>query len=78
MDISDELAKLVLIEYQDVSKVTSKFVNELGGEYSMYKTTYKEKEQGYGICANNNPSEQKFAICRDALSHMQVNIALLG
>ena len=56
LDIGDKLAERVLIEYQDVSKVTSKFVNELGGEYSMYKTMYKEKEKGYGICANNNPS----------------------
>ena len=43
--------------------------NELGGEYSMSKTTRKEKEQGQDIFANNDPSEQKFAILRDALSH---------
>ena len=36
----------------------------------MSKTTPKEKEQGYGICANNDPSEINFAIFRDALSHM--------
>ena len=30
-----------LIEYQGVSKVTSKFVNELGGEYIISKTTHK-------------------------------------
>ena len=30
----------------------------------------KEKEQGYGICANNDPSEPKKSIFRDALSHM--------
>ena len=30
-------------------------LNELRGEYSMSKTTRKEKEQGYGICANNDP-----------------------
>ena len=36
----------------------------------MFKTTPKEKEQGYSIHANNDPSEQKFAIFRDALSHM--------
>ena len=46
-------------------------VNELGDEYSMPKTTCKEKEQGYGIRANNNPSEQNVAIFRDALSHMR-------
>ena len=45
-------------------------VNELGDEYSMPKTTCKEKEQGYGIRANNNPSEQKFAIVQDDLSLM--------
>ena len=27
-------------------------------------------EQGYGIHANNDPSERNFAIFRDALSHM--------
>ena len=70
MDIGDELAKQVLIEYQDVSKVTCKFVNELGGEYSMTNTTRKEKKQGYGICKNNDPLEQNFAIFRDDLSHM--------
>ena len=36
----------------------------------MSKTTPKEKEQGYGIRANNDPSERNFAIFRDALSHM--------
>ena len=70
LDIGDKLAERVLIEYQDVSKVTSKFVNELGGDYSMSKTTRKEKEQVYVICANNNPSEQNFAIFQDALSHI--------
>ena len=32
LDIGDKLAKQVLIEYKNVYKVTSKFVNELGGE----------------------------------------------
>ena len=36
----------------------------------MSKTTRKYKEQGYSICANNDLSEQKIAIFRDALSHM--------
>ena len=36
----------------------------------MYKTTPKEKEQGHGIRANNNTSERKSSIFRDALSHM--------
>ena len=35
----------------------------------MSKTTPKEKEQGYGIRANNYPSERNFAIFRYALSH---------
>ena len=48
----------------------NKILNELGGEYSMSKITQKEKEQGYDICANKNPLEQKFTILRDALSHM--------
>ena len=30
----------------------------------------KQKEQGYGIRANKNPSKRNFAIFRDALSHM--------
>ena len=42
----------------------------IGGEYSMSKTMRKEKEQGYGICANNDPSEKSFTIFRDALSNM--------
>ena len=36
----------------------------------MSKTTPKEKEQGYGISANTDPSKRKFAIFRYALSHM--------
>ena len=36
----------------------------------MSKTTPKEKEQGYGIHANNDPSERNVAIFKDALSHM--------
>ena len=70
LDIGDELAKLFLIEYQDFSKVTSKFVNELGGGYSMSKTMRKEKEQRYGIFDNNDPSGGGIEIFRDALSHM--------
>ena len=30
----------------------------------------QEKEQGYGIRANNDPSKRNFAIFRYALSHM--------
>ena len=59
-----------MVKFQDTSKVTHYYVNDLGGKYSMSKTTPKEKEQGYGICANNDPSEINFAIFRDALSHM--------
>ena len=36
----------------------------------MSKTAPKEKEQGYGIRANNDPSERNFAIFRYALSHL--------
>ena len=36
----------------------------------MSKTTPKEKEQGYGIRANNDPSKRNLAIFRYALSHM--------
>ena len=35
-----------------------------------YKKIHKEKEQGYGINANNDPSVKKIAIIQDALSHM--------
>ena len=35
----------------------------------MSKKMRKEKEQGYSICANNDPSEMIFEIFRDALSH---------
>ena len=62
LDIGDKLSKRVLIEYQDVSKLTSTSVNELGGEYSMSKTTRKDKEQGYDIRANNDPLEFFFNI----------------
>ena len=56
-DLGDELAKQTLVEFQDTSKVTHYYVNDLGGKYSMSKTTPKEKEQGYSIRANNDPSE---------------------
>ena len=70
LDLGDEHAKRLLVEFQDNSKVTHYYVNDLGGKYSMYKTTPKEKEQGYGICANNDSFERKFSIFRDALSQM--------
>ena len=70
LDLGDELAERLLVEFQDTSKVTHYYVNNLGGKYSMSKTTPKDKEQGYGIRANNNPSKRNFAIFRDALSHM--------
>ena len=73
LDIGDKLSERFLIEYQDVSIVTSKFVNKLGGEYSMSKTTRKEKEQGYGIRANNDQPEQNFEIFRDYLSHCSLS-----
>ena len=77
LDIGDKLSKRVLIEYQDVSKITIKFVNELGGEYIMSKRTRKEKEQGYNIRANNNPLEQEFAIIRNTLSHHRWEILVI-
>ena len=70
LDLGYELAERLLAEFQDTSKVTHYYVNDLRGKYSMPKTTPKEKEQGYGIRANNDPSERKFWIFRDALSHM--------
>ena len=70
LDLGDELAERLLVEFQDTSKVTHYYVNDLGGKYSISKTTPKEKEQGYGIRANNDPSERNFAIFRYALSHM--------
>ena len=70
LDIGGELSERLLVEFLDTSKVTHYYVNDLGGKYSMSKTTPKEKEQGYGIRAKNDPSEQKFAIFRYALSHM--------
>ena len=68
--LGDELAERLLVEFQDISKVTHDYVNDLGGKYSMSKITPKEKEQGYGIRANNDPSEQNCTIVRYALSHM--------
>ena len=70
LDFGDELAKQLLVEFQDTPKVKQYYVNDLGGKYNMSKTTPKEKEQGYGIRVSNNPSERNFAIFRDALSHM--------
>ena len=70
LDLGDKLAERLLVEFQDTSKVTHYYVNDLGGKYSMSKTKSKEKKQGYGIRANNDPSERNFAIFRDALSHM--------
>ena len=43
LDLGDELAEWLLIEFQDTSKVTYYYVNNLGGKYSMSKTTPKEK-----------------------------------
>ena len=45
LDLDDELAERLLVEFQDTSKVTRYYVNDLGGKYSMSKTTPKEKEQ---------------------------------
>ena len=70
LDISDELVERLLVKFQDTSIVTHYYVNDLWCKYSMSKTTPKEKEQGYGIRANNDPSERKFSIFRDDLSHM--------
>ena len=70
LDLGDKLAERILVEFQDTPKVTQYYVNDLGGNYSMSKTTPKEKEQGYGIRTNNNPYEGNFAISRDVLSQM--------
>ena len=42
-NLGDELAERILVEFQDTSKVTHYYVNDLGGKYSMSKTTPKEK-----------------------------------
>ena len=39
LDLSYELAKRLLVEFQDTSKVTHYYVNDLGGKYSKSKTT---------------------------------------
>ena len=70
LDLGDELAERMLVEYQDESKVMHYYINDLGGKYSMSKTSRKEKEDGYGIVPNNDASERNFAIFRDALQHM--------
>ena len=59
-DLGDELAERLLVVFQDTFKVTHYYVNDLGGKYSMSKTTPKEKEQVYGIRDNNNPSKRFF------------------
>ena len=70
LDLGDEPTEQLLVEFQDTSKVTQYYVNDLGGKYSMSKTTPKEKEQGYVIHAKKDPSGRNFAIFRNALSHM--------
>ena len=70
LDLGDALTERLSVEFQDTSKVTHYHVNNLGGKYSMSKTTPKDKEQGYCIRANNDPSERNFSIFRDSLSHM--------
>ena len=46
------------------------YVNKFKGKYRMSKTSRIEKEDGHGIYASNNPSEQNVAIFRDTLLHM--------
>ena len=70
LDLGDELVERLLVEFQDTSKVTHYYVKDLGGNYSMSKTTPTEKEQGYGIRVNNDPSKRNVAIFRYALSQM--------
>ena len=70
LDLGDELAERILVEFQDPSKVMGFYINELDGKYSMNKTTAAEKKAGYNIVCVNDPSERNFAIFRDALSHM--------
>ena len=43
LDLGDELAERLLVEFQDTSKVTHDYLNDLGGNYIMSKTTPKEK-----------------------------------
>ena len=58
LDLGYELAERLLVGFQDTYKVTHYYVNNLGGNYSMSKTTPKEKEQVYGIRANNDLSKK--------------------
>ena len=68
--LSLEVANCLIIEFQDTSKVTHMYVNKLDGKLSMKKTSAEDKRDGYGIRANNDPSEQNFAVFDDALSTM--------
>ena len=43
LDLGDELAETLLIEFPDDSTGTHLFMNDLGGELSMSKTSAKEK-----------------------------------
>ena len=60
LHLGDEIAERLLVDFQYTSKVTHYNINYLWGKYSMSKTTPKDKEQGYGIRANNDPSERNF------------------
>ena len=54
--LGDELAERLLVEFQDTSKVTHYYVNNLGVSIASPKKHPKEKEQGYDIHANKDPS----------------------
>ena len=41
LDLGDELSDWLLVGFQDTSKVTHYYVNNLGDKYSMYKITPK-------------------------------------
>ena len=44
LDLGNEIAEQLLVEFQYTSKVTHYYVNKLGVKYSISKTTHKEKE----------------------------------
>ena len=41
LHLGDEIAERLLVDFQDTSKVTHYYVNDLGGKYSKSKTTPK-------------------------------------
>ncbi len=68
VSLARDIASTMIMEMGDPSKVTSKYLDAFNGELSLKNKTAAQKKAGYGIRANNDPSEGNFAVFDDALS----------